>query len=692
VKEFTTDNIRNLCLAGQRGCGKTSLADSIAFHTGANNRVGRVDEGSSYFDYSDAEISRKSSLSNKLLATTWKNRKINLMDCPGHPDFVGELLSGLAVSDTACLLIDAVSGVEVGTQLQWRMMPEKMARFFFVNKMDKENVKWTNTVASIQNAFGNHAVPVQMPIGESDAFKGVVDLVAMKAYTFPGGKAEEAEIPGNIKAEAEALREKLVEMVAESDDALLEKFFDAGTLDAAQTVEGLRTGVAAGKLFPILFGSASKDMGASLLLDFVVNLLPSPEQSAPREGVVAGSDQVVQIKPDANTAPIAFVFKTATESHLGELTWYKVITGTLKPAVELINQHTGAAERLTQLYTLQGKNRVDVSSLAAGDIGVGVKLKETRTGDTLSTKSEKVTVKRIKYPRPVMDTAIRAKKKGDEDKVASGFQKLRSEDPTFELISDAALKQQVLWAQGSTHIEVLMEKLQKRFGVEVDQAKPKIPYRETILAKAETQYRHKKQSGGRGQYGDVHIRLEPNVRGAGFEFIDEIKGGVIPNKFIPAVEKGIVEAMQNGGLCGAPIVDLKVALFFGSYHDVDSSDMAFKIAGLMAFRDGFLKAKPVILEPICNVEVLVPDEFTGDVMGDLSSRRGKIAGMEREGANQRIKAQVPQSELYQYSVDLRSKTQGQGFYSMEFDRYEPVPHEISQKIIAEAQAAKAAES
>ncbi|MCX6834760.1 MAG: elongation factor G, partial [candidate division Zixibacteria bacterium] len=484
----------------------------------------------------------------------------------------------------------------------------------------------------------------------------------------------------------------LVEMVAESDDALLEKFFETGTLDAAQTIEGLRTGIASGKLYPILFGSGNKDIGASTLLDLVVNLLPSPDQAAAREGVVAGTDQVVEIKPDPNAAPIAHVFKTASEGHQGELTWYKVVAGTLKPAAELINQQTGASERLTQLYTLQGKNRVEVSLLAAGDIGVGVKLKETRTGDTLSTKGEKVTVKSIKYPKPVMDTAIRARKKGDEDKISSGLQKLRGEDPTFELVLDAALKQQVLWAQGSTHIEVLMEKLQKRYGVEVDLAKPKIPYRETILAKAETQYRHKKQSGGRGQYGDVHIRLEPNTRGAGFEFIDEIKGGVIPNKFIPAVEKGIVEAMQNGGLCGAPVVDLKVALYFGSYHDVDSSDMAFKIAGLMAFRDGFLKAKPVILEPICNIEVLVPDEFTGDVMGDLSSRRGKISGMEREGSNQRIRAQVPQSELYQYSVDLRSKTQGQGFYSMEFDRYEPVPHETSQKIIAEAQAAKEAES
>ncbi len=374
------------------------------------------------------------------------------------------------------------------------------------------------------------------------------------------------------------------------------------------------------------------------------------------------------------------------------MTWFKVFSGTVQPGSELHNQQTSANERLTQIYTLQGKNRIDSPALHAGDIGVAVKLKDTHAGNTLTTKDAKVSIKPITFPKPVMDVAIRPKKKGDEEKIASGLTKLHSEDPTFELKADAALKQQVLYAQGSTHIEVLMDKLQKRFGVECELMKPKVPYRETVISKSETQYRHKKQSGGRGQFGDVHIRIEPNVRGGGFEFLDEIKGGVIPGKFIPAVEKGIVEAMQDGNLCGAPIVDVKVALYFGSYHDVDSSDMAFKIAGLMAFRDGYMKAKPVILEPICNIEVLVPDEFTGDVMGDLSSRRGKIAGMEREGSSQRIKATVPQSELYQYSVDLRSMTQGQGFYSMEFDRYEQVPHEIAQKIIAEAQAAKQAES
>jgi len=692
VKEFTTGNIRNLCLAGQRGCGKTSLADAIAFHTGANNRVGRVDDGSSCFDYNEAEVSRRSTLAGKLMAAAWKNHKLNLLDSPGHADFVGELLAGLAVSDSVAVLIDALSGVEIGTQLQWKMMPERLAKFFFVNKMDKENVKWKAAIESIQAAFGKKAVPVHMPVGEADGFKGLVDLVHMKAYTYSGGKPSETDIPSELKDEAESYREALVEMAAESDDALLEKFFEAGTLDAAQTIQGLRAGIAKGGLFPILFGAASKDIGTTELLDFAADFLPSPDQVPSPPVVETGTEKIAEISADPAAGPVAYVFKTASEGHLGEMTWFKMFSGTIKPGAELSNQQTRASERLAQLYTLQGRNRIEVPALAAGDIGVAVKLKDTRSGDTLTTKDQRVTVKPVVYPHPVMDVAIRPKKKGDEEKIASGLQKLQGEDPTFELKQDPALKQQVLYAQGSTHIEVLMEKLQRRFGVEVDLAKPKIPYRETVTAKAETQYRHKKQTGGRGQFGAVHIRLEPNARGAGFEFIDEIKGGVIPSKFIPAVEKGIVEAMQDGNLCGAPVVDVKVSLFFGSFHEVDSSDMAFKIAGLMAFRDGFMKARPVILEPICNIEVLVPDEFTGDVMGDLSSRRGKIAGMEREGNSQRIRASVPQAELYQYSVDLRSRTQGQGFYSLELDRYEQVPHEIAQKIIAEAQAAREAES
>lgn len=690
MKEFATENIRNFCLAGQRGCGKTSLADAIAFHTKANNRIGNVDDGSSYFDYTESEVSRKSTINAKLLAAPWKNWKFNVLDCPGHADFIGELLSSMSMVEAVGIVIDATSGVEVGTQLQWNVIPERLGRFFFVNKMEKENVKWRDVLKSIQTSFGDNAIPVQIPIGEAESFKGMIDLVHMKAYTYEDGNRTEIDIPADLKEEAESVRQSLIETAAEADDALMEIFFDVGTLEVEQIIKGIKSGVAKGTLFPVLFGSAAQNAGVAVFLDFVGDFSPAPHESAPLKATKGDDD--FDIIADSSGTPLVYVFKIVTEGHLGEMAWIRVCSGTLKAGTELVNQQTSATERFTQLYSLQGKNRIDISSLAAGDIGIAVKLKNSHMGQTLTTKGADVMVKPAVYPNPVMDVAINSKTKGDEDKLASGLTKLHGEDPTFKLVSDPALKQQVLYAQGSTHIEVIMEKLKQRFGVEVSLTKPKIPYRETIIGKAEMRYKHKKQSGGRGQYGDVHIRLEPNKRGAGFEFIDAIKGGVIPTKFIPAVEKGINESMVAGGLCGAPVVDIKVTLFFGSYHDVDSSDMAFKIAGGTAFRNGFLDSKPVILEPIFNIEVLVPDEFTGDVMGDLSSRRGKIAGMEIEGHSQRIKASVPQSEMYQYSVDLRSMSQGQGFYSMEFDRYEQVPHEAAQKIIAEAAAAKEADS
>jgi len=693
VKEYSTDKIRNICFAGQRGCGKTSLADAVAFATGVNTRIGRVDDGSSILDYTESEIARKTSISTKVLACEYKGTKINLLDCPGHADFMGELMSALKVVEGVGILVDAASGVEVGTQLQWKYIADaSKAAFFFVNKMDKENVKWKTCVDSLQNAFGNKAVPLQLPIGEGETFKGVVDILHMKAYTFDAdGKRSEIDIPADLKDKVQASRESLIEAAAETDDALLEKFFNDGTLEDADFQKGLMNGIAGGNIFPILVGSASKNIGVDLMLQTVIDVMPSANMVAPAEAVKTDKEDKVEIPCDAGGQPVLFIFKTASEGHLGDMSFFKLFSGSVKAGQEVINQQKGGSERVAQLYSFQGKNRIELTSVVAGDIGVLVKLKDTHTGNTLTAKGFDVTIPSVKYLNPVMDVAVKSKTKGDEEKVGTGLNKLHEEDPTFKMVADAALKQQVLWGQGSTHIEVLMEKLKKRFGVEVDLVKPKIPYRETIRKKAEQQYKHKKQSGGRGQYGDVYIRLEPNTRGGGFEFLNEISGGVIPSKFIPAVEKGVVEQMHHGGLAGSPVVDVKVALYFGSYHDVDSSDMAFKIAGSMAFKEGFMQCNPVILEPIYNIEVLTPDEFTGDVMGDVSSRRGKIAGMEPEGRQQRIRATVPQAELYQYSVDLRSMTQGQGMYSMEFSHYEEVPHETAQKIIAETKAVKEAE-
>lgn len=692
MKEFPTERIRNICLAGQRGCGKTSLADVIAYCSGLNNRIGRVDDGTSLLDYTEAEIARKTSISSKLLACQWQNMKINVLDCPGHPDFVGELLSSLKVTDAVCLVINAVAGVEIGTQLQWNAMSNfPVVRFFFVNKMELENVKWQTALQSIKDAFGGEAVALQLPIGQAESFKGLIDLLQMKAYTFDKeGNKTEVDIPSELKDSAQAEHEKLIEVAAEADDELIEKFLEEGTLSQEDVVKGLQIGIAGRKVYPVLFGSARKNIGVRTLLDFATEYLPSPNQMPPIVAYKNGSNEKVEIACDPRGKPLVYVFKTTSEGHLGEMSFFRTTSGSINPGMEMTNQQTNCVERFTQIFTFHGKNRDDLTRVSAGDIGVSVKLKDTHTGNTLADSGMSVMIPPVEFPRPVMDIAVKPKSKGDEEKITSGLHKLNEEDPTFQLVSDPALKQLVLYGQGPTHIEVITEKLKSRYGVEIDLVRPKIPYRETVRSKAEKQYRHKKQTGGRGQYGEVYIRIEPNERGAGFEFIDEIKGGVIPSKYIPAVQKGIVEAMQHGGLAGAPVIDTKVTLYYGSFHEVDSSDMAFKIAGSMAFKEGFLEAKPVLLEPIYNVEVLVPDEFTGDIMGDLSARRGKILGMDPVGKQQRIRAQVPQAELYQYSVDLRSKTQGQGFYTMEFSHYEEVPHEITQKIIEEAKAEREA--
>ena len=683
MKSFSTDKIRNVCLMGQRGSGKTSLADAVAFNTGVNNRIGSVDGGTSIVDFTESELARKTTITLKLMAVEWNDCKINLIDTPGHLDFIGELLSGARVADSIGVTLSATSGVEIGTQLQWKAISSfTPSRFFFVNKIEAEGADWNRALASIKEIFGKQAVAVEIPIGEGASFKGVIDLLHLKAYNYDDkGNRNEIEIPAELKDAADSERENLIEVAAEADDALLEKFFAEGTLNNEDVQKGLLLGVENGKVFPVLFGSALQNIGTKLLLDFIVEYLPAPNQMPAEQAHKTGTDNPVEVKPDPKAKTSAFIFKTLSEGHLGDLSFLKVYSGELKSGMDLQNQQNGSTERASQTYSFQGKNRIDIPSLIGGDIGVLVKLKQTHTGNTLADSVFSVTFNPVDYPNSVMDVAIRPKSKGDEEKIAAGLHKLREEDPTFKIISDPALQQQVLYAQGSTHIDVIVEKLKKRFNVEVELTRPRIPYRETIKGKSEVQYKHKKQSGGRGQYGDVHLRIEPNARGTGFEFVDAIKGGVIPGKYIPAIEKGVIESMQHGGLAGSQVVDVKVAVFYGSYHDVDSSDMAFKIAGLMAFKQGFMDCKPILLEPIFNVAVTVPDEYTGDVMGHLSSKRAKIAGMDPDGCNQVIKATVPQAELYQYSVDLRSMTQGQGFYTLEFSHYEEVPHEQAQRII-----------
>lgn len=685
MKVFETSQIRNIALVGQRGCGKTSLADAMAYSAGITNRLGKVDEGTSLSDFTESEISKKTSISLSILACPWKNLKANVIDLPGHPDFIGEVIAGLNVADTAVMVINATSGIEVGTEIHNKYIEQyKIPRLFFVNKVEKEHVKVDELITQLQDRFGVNTVPVQIPIGEGTSYKGLVDLLKMKGVTFDGdGKPTEGDIPAVLKDKAEDMRQKLVEAVAEADDALLEKFFDQGELSDDEIKSGLKKAIATKTVSPILFGSADANSGTHSFLNFVSEYLPSPDSMAPINLLDANNEEVVSYKVDPAGKPIAYVFKSLSEAHVGEIALFKVISGKISQGQDLYNANKSTGERIGQIYSISGKDRSEVQDVNAGDIAAMVKLKATGMGDTLCEKASQMMLPPLDYPEPVMDSGLRPASKGDEEKVSTALQKIHDNDPSFKIVVDPVLKQTVVFTQGSTHTENIIEKMREKFNVEVDTFKPRIPYRETIKGKTELQHRYKKQSGGRGQYGDVHLRIEPNERGGGFEFLDEIKGGVIPSKYIPSVEKGVVESMEEGGLAGMPVVDVKVAVFYGSYHAVDSSDMAFKIAASMAFKEGFLKCKPVLLEPIYDIEIFVPDDYTGDVMGDISSRRGKIGGMDPEGRYQKIRAQVPQSELYNYSVDLRSMTSGQGIYTRSFSHYQEVPFDVQDKVIEE---------
>jgi elongation factor G len=685
----TTDKIRNIGLVGQRGAGKTMLAEAMVYAAGITNRLGRIEDGTTTSDYTEEEKARQTSLNLSLLPIPWKNHKINLLDLPGHMDFTGDVLSGLAAVDMVAVVINAGSGVEVGT-MQYFGHVEKANKpaMFVVNRLDKENTDFAANLTALQEAFGKAVVAVQWPIGKADGFKGIIDLIAMKSMTFDDkGKQTTGEIPGDMKAAAESGRERLMEAVAESNDELLEKFFEQGTLTDEELRSGLKNGITKAAIFPVMAASATSVIGASSLLDFAVQYLPTPAEVPPIKAKKSGSGEEIEIPCSAADPTAVYIFKTLSEQHIGDLSLARVFAGKLASGMELVNAQRGS-ERIGQIYEVTGKDRKEVDAALAGDIVALVKLKDTRTGNSLCAKERVVELPQPDYPEPVMDMAIRPKAKGDEERIGMGLSKLNDSDPTFKVVQDPSLKQILLFGQGDAQIDLLVEKLKNRYSVEVELDKPKIPYRETVKGKIEIQGKYKKQTGGRGQYGDCWLRIESRERGAGFEFADEVKGGVIPGKFIPSVEKGVVEAMQEGGLCGAPIVDIRVAVYFGSYHSVDSSDMAFKVAGSMGFKEGYLKCSPVILEPIYNIAVLVPEDYTGDVMGDISSRRGRIIGMEPLGKMQRVRASVPLAELYKYSVDLRSKTQGQGVYTREFSHYEEVPSDVAHRLQEEYRASR----
>lgn len=691
MKEFTTENIRNIGLFGHGGVGKTSLAEAILYTAGMINRLGKPDDGTTVSDYTDEEIARKLSISSALLHAEWKAKKINVIDTPGYADFIGDVFGALRVVDLAVVLLSAPAGIEVGTDQVYELINEReLPRAFFVNKMEKEHADFQKCIGQLQETFSKHAAPVSWPIGQGAEFKGIVDLVKMKGYTFDEkGKPGETEIPAEVKDAAENARAALIEAAAEADDALLEKFFEAGELSEEETITGLKKGIAAGAIYPIFAGSADQNVGISTFLDFAASFFPSPQDRPAIIGKKPGSEEDVECPVNAVAPLCAFVFKTVSEPHVGELSFFRVYSGRMTSGMEAYNSTQEKTERIAQIFSMNGKERSDTGVLTLGDIGAVVKLKNTHTGDTLCEKKAPVVLPAIDFPAPIFEMAARSKSKGDEDKVATGLSRLHEVDPTFSHKVFADLRQTILYGQGEMHFDVMISKLKKRFGVDVELEKPRIPYRETIKGRAEVQGKFKKQTGGRGQYGDVHIRMKPLPRGEQFEFIDAIVGGVIPSKFIPSVQKGVVEAMLAGALSGHPVVDVSVELYYGSYHDVDSSDMAFKVAGSMAFKDAFLKSKPVLLEPIYEIEVKVPDDSTGDVMGDLSSKRGKIQGMDPRGRWQIIKAQVPLAELYKYSVTLRSLTQGRGVHKQQFSHYEEVPRDIAEKVIAEAKKQKA---
>lgn len=692
MKEFTPQAIRNIALVGHGGSGKTSLAEALLFTAGATTRLGKVEDGSTVSDYHPDEIERQISISTSLLHCEWKTAKLNILDTPGYTDFTGEVKCGLRVADIALIVIKGAEGIEVGSEIVWQYTQEyNNCVVFIVNKMDNEHADFDEVVRKIEERFSHDAIPVQIPVEHGVGFDAIVDLLRMKVLQYirdGNGKYTETDIPQELKSRVESMREALVEKIAETDETLLNAFLDKGTLTEKEIQDGLKRGMRDRKIFPILCSAASHNIGAASIMDFLVDYAPSPADMPVTVGtLVAGNGQEhreVHIAPDPAGQPTLFVFKTVAESHVGELSFFRVYSGTVTPGLDLVNEASNKIERLSQIFVMNGKERKEVGKLLAGDMGAVVKLKDTHTNNTLSSKAFAVVLPPIQFPEPVISMAIVPKSKGDEDKIANGLHILHEEDPTFVVKVDPELRQTVISGQGELHLTIILKRLKSRFGVDVDMIEPKIPYRETIRGKCpEVEYKHKKQTGGRGQFGHVWLKIEPLPRGGGFEFVDAIVGGVVPGRFVPAVEKGIVEAMGDGVIAGYKVVDVKVTLFDGSYHTVDSDENSFKIAGRMAFKKGFKEAKPILLEPIYEVEVRVPEEYMGDVMGDISSRRGKILGMESDGSHQIIKALVPLKELHRYSTTLRSMTQGRGIHKQKFDHYEEVPKEIADKIIAE---------
>ena len=698
MKVYEGTNIRNVALVGHGKAGKTSMVAAMLYTAGATQRLGRVDDGSATTDYDEEEIARKMSISGATAYVEWGKSKINLLDTPGFNMFVHEAKMVLPVVDAAIVVVDGVAGVEVVTERVWNYCEEfKTPRVILASRMDRERADAGRVLESLTKAFGRTVIPLEMPIGSEKNFSGVVDLVSMKAYTYElggNGKGKEGEIPANLKAQAQEAHEKLVEMVAEGNDALMEEFFEKGTIPEEHLIPALHNAIREDKIFPVIFGSGLGNIGADHLMDFIIDYTPAPSEHewVQGEAVASGNGEPPR-RHETDAEPVSlYVFKTVNDIFAGRISYFKVFSGVLKNDATVQNFSRGSAEKLSHISIMQGKTAVPINELHAGDIGAVAKLKDTLTGDTLGDKTAPIQYPKVHLPEPAITFAIEPKSRADEDKLGPSIHKLMEEDAMLRFFRDPQTKEFLIAGTGQQHIEVVVAKMKKRYHAEVVLKAPKVPYRETIRGKADVQGRHKKQTGGHGQYGDCKIKMEPLPRGGEFEFVNDIFGGAIPRNFIPAVEKGIKDAAARGYLAGYPVVDFKVVLYDGSYHDVDSNDLSFQLAGRIAFKKAMEQAKPTLLEPIMSVEITVPDEFAGSIMGDLNSRRGRIQGMDNKGGNTLVKAEVPMSEMLTYGADLTSMTQGRGSFNMEMHHYDVVPTQLQEKIIEKAKAARAGEA
>jgi len=679
MQQFGLENIRNIALLSHAGAGKTSAAEAMLFTAKAINRLGKVDDGSSTSDYDPDEIKRKISINLSLLPCPWRDAKINLIDTPGYSDFIGEVKTGIRVSEGAIIVICATSGVEVGTTQVWEYCQEaNLPRLIFVNKMERENADFFKTVNDIQAKFGQKCLPIQIPIGAQSDFQGIIDLLNLKSYT--GSPPKEGEIPSSLEGQVNTFREKLIEAAAETDDALIEKYLGGEELTSEELRNGLRKAVVNGSIFPILAGSALQNVGINPLLDAMVDYLPSP---AEREVAAATDAKEEKFEPQADGPLAALVFKTTADPYVGKLTYFRVYSGAIDSNSQVWNAARGSAERIGQLFLLRGKNQEAVAKVSAGDIGAVAKLNVTSTGDTLSSQSKPLKLAPIVFPQPIFDEAVSPKTKADLDKLGTALSRITEEDQTLHVRREPDTGETLLSGMGDTQLDVAAEKMQRKFGVSVNLETPRVPYKETITASVpNAEYKHRKQSGGHGQYGHVVMELEPLPRGTGNEFASRVVGGTVPKNYIPAVEKGFQEAIQDGVLAHHPVVDVKATLYDGSFHPVDSSEICFKIAGSQAMKKGFSQGQPILLEPIVDIQITIPNDLTGDIIGDLNTKRARVQGMNPSGDINIIEAQVPLAEVLRYAIDLKSMTQGKGTYTIKFSHYEEVPAQICQKIIA----------